>query len=676
MARRRKQDDEKLRLWQQRFRVCLAAAQEERSRMDRREQFYAGEIDDAGTDEVSGEKRTAPRVRNVCAEMIESQVSADVPMPKVTALEEQDEWLAGIIEDMLRDDIRRLRAQTMTDLMQRTVPIQGGGYWLTDWDNAIRNHDTIGETDLRPIHPKPLIPQVGVTELEDMDYFFLEIPQTKKSIRVRYGVDVSREAEEDPDIRGSGYEDRGADDMVTQIVAFFKGPGGAVGRFSWVGDVVLEDNPDYLARRMRVCARCGEPEPELDIEPVEQTLDGSRPGGGPELPDDFEEPKPRARHGTGRGECPYCGSRKWEEQEQEFEEFWIPMTVYRPDGTPMLQIPGAEEVWETDAETGEEIFTGRREPTRVPYYKPKEYPVVLQRNISRYGQLLGASDIDALEPDQIALNHLEWKMHEKLNTGGSYLILPATATIAVNDQQLKTIVLESPAEAAMIRVETVEADISQDMARAADIYEQVKQRIGVTDSFLGRKDPTATSGKAKEFAAAQTAGRQMSKGTMRDAAWAEIYKRMFHLKLAFADEPRRVAGDDGNGKRTYREFNRYLFLRQDEAGNWYWNDRFLFEVDAAAPLATNRDAMVAQMTEHFRAGSFGDPTAIDTLILYWTQMGKLHYPMAEDIVDFLKELKQQQLQAAAMQQQIVVQQDNNMTINQPPMEAGTPQRVT
>ena len=69
------------------------------------------------------------------------------------------------------------------------------------------------------------------------------------------------------------------------------------------------------------------------------------------------------------------------------------------------------------------------------------------------------------------------------------------------------------------------------------------------------------------------------------------------------------------------------------------------------------------------------PRAIDTLILYWTQMGKLHYPMAEDIVSFLKEQKETQLQTEAMRQQIVVQQDNMMTINQPPMEAGTPQRV-
>ena len=673
MARKRTQDNDALRMWQDRFRTCLSAMGKDRKRMDRREKLYAGEITEAGTDEVSGQERQTPRVRNVCAEMIEGQVGVDVPMPKVTAMDEQDEWLAEIIEDMLRDDIRRLRAVSVADLMQRIVPIQGGGFWLVDWDNSIRGHDTIGDVVLRPIHPKALVPQIGVTELEDMDYFFLEVPQTKKNIRLRYGVDVDRETEEDPDVRGWGNEDTGADDMVTQIIACSMANGSVVGRFSWVGDTVLENNPDHLARRERVCRVCGEPEPEEDIEPIPQTLDGTRPGGGPELPEDFEEPKKRARHG-GRKCCPYCGESKWEEREQEYEEFWERMVLPRPDGTALI-IPGAKEILEPDPVTGEPVFLGKREPTRIPYYKPRCYPVVLQRNVSRFGQLLGGSDIDKLEGDQIALNHLEWKMHEKLGTGGSYLILPPNADIEVNDQQLKVVRPESAADASMIRVVTVEADITADMARAADIYEQVKQNIGITDSFLGRKDPSATSGKAKEFAAAQTAGRQASKMTMRDAAWAEVYRRMFLLKLAFADEPRRVVGDDSNGQRNYREFNRYLFLRQDAMGQWYWNDRFLFEVDAAAPLATNRDAMVAQMTEHFRAGSFGDPSAIDTLILYWTQMGKLHYPMAEDIVSFLKEQKEQQLKTEALRQQIVVQQDNMMTINHPPMEAGTPQRV-
>ena len=97
--KRRKQNGDCLRMWQERYRKALAAAEDDRSRMDRREKFYAGEIDDAGTDEVSGQARKAPRVRNVCAEMIEGQVSVDVPMPKVTALDEQDGWLAQIIED-------------------------------------------------------------------------------------------------------------------------------------------------------------------------------------------------------------------------------------------------------------------------------------------------------------------------------------------------------------------------------------------------------------------------------------------------------------------------------------------------------------------------------------------------------------------------------------------------
>lgn len=676
---RRKQDNDKLRLWQERFRIARNAWEDERDLMDERERLYAGEWRGTGKDEMTGQERQTPRVRNVCGEMIESQVTSDIPMPKVTALDEQDEWLAKIIEDMLRDEIRRLHAGTMMDLMQRTVPIQGGAFWHVEWDNSQRTAATIGELVLSTIHPKQFVPQPGITgDVEEMDWFFLEIPQTKRGIRDRYGVDVSQEAEEDADVRGYGQEEV-SDDMVTQIAAFFRGPGGAIGRFSWVGDIVLEDFPDYLARRLRVCAQCGAEEPGEDVEPGEQTMDGRRSGGGPELPEDMVEPAPRARSGGGRRACPYCGGTAWEEQEQAFEEVWEPMVFPRPDDT-ALMIPGAREVLEDgeDPGTGEPVqtFRGRREPTRIPYYKPEKYPVILQRNVSRFGKLLGGSDIDKLRDDQKALNYLDWKMHEKISTGGSYMVLPEEdAYVEVNDQQMKVVLVKSPDKKAMLDVITMEADISQDMARAADIYEQVKQSIGVTDSFLGRRDPSATSGKAKEFAAAQTAGRQQSRATMRDAAWARVYQLMFMLKLAYADEPRSVVGNDANGQRVYREFNRYLFLRQDADGEWYWNDRFLFETDTAAPLATNQQAMWEEATRHFQSGAYGDPASIDTLILYWSQLAKLHYPTAEDIVSSLKEQRERQLEMEAMRQQIVVNQDNQMTINQPPMEVGTPQRV-
>lgn len=85
------------------------------------------------------------------------------------------------------------------------------------------------------------------------------------------------------------------------------------------------------------------------------------------------------------------------------------------------------------------------------------------------------------------------------------------------------------------------------MAYLAQIYEEARQVIGITDSFQGRKDTTATSGTAKEFSAAQAAGRLESKRVMKDAAYAALFEAMFKFKLAYADEPRPVVSHDIEG---------------------------------------------------------------------------------------------------------------------------------
>ena len=45
-------------------------------------------------------------------------------------------------------------------------------------------------------------------------------------------------------------------------------------------------------------------------------------------------------------------------------------------------------------------------PTKIPYYKPEVYPLVLQRNVSLFGQLLGDSDADKIADQQNTVNRL------------------------------------------------------------------------------------------------------------------------------------------------------------------------------------------------------------------------------------------------------------------------------
>lgn len=638
-------DKRKLRLWQERLSRNESAYEGETGRMDGREALYAG------TNRLRplvkrDNKETTAHVRNICAELIEAQIDSNIPQPKVTARQKQDEGKAKLIEDMLRNELDRLPFEQINDMMERTVPIQGGAAFLVEWDNTERTHYTVGELAVSALHPKQLVPQDGIfTSVEDMDYIMLKLPQTKEYIRRRYGVDVSDEGEREPDVKGSG-ESSTADDLVTQYVAYYRNDAGGIGLFSWVNDVVLEDLEDYQARRLRRCVKCGA------VEPMHMEAEGEVPEEIPFAENGIDaaqralelETRPLPRRG-GRKRCPYCGGTKWEESSEEFEELYEP--VERSDGTTVGGLVGRMELDETGLPTIVE------EPTRIPFYKPDIFPVLLQRNVSVYGKLLGESDIDKIADQQNTINRVESKIIDKLLSSGSYITLPDETRIRVDAEDLKVIRPGSAANKAMIDVYDLQGNIAQDLTYLSQVYEEARQIIGVTDSFQGRKDSTATSGTAKEFAAAQAAGRLESKRVMKNAAYAALFEAMFKFKLAYTDEPRPVISSDIHGNAEYAVFNRYDFLERDAAGEWCWNDRFLFSCDTTAPLAANREAMWQETRMNLQTGAFGDATQIQTLILFWTKMEQLHYPGAGETRKYLEEeLKREQAAQQAAQQTV------------------------
>lgn len=636
----KKQNEQKLRLWKERLSINESAYEDEEARMTQREALYMGSHTITPIVERD-EKNETPHVRNICAELIEAQVDSNIPAPKVTARRKEDELKAKLIEDMLRNELDRMPFEQINDMMERTVPIQGGAAFLLEWDNTQRTHTTVGELTVRVLHPRKIVPQDGVyTGVEDMDYVILKMPQTKAYIKRRYGVDVSDEGEEDPEIKGD--DGSPSDDLVTQYMAYYRNKNGGIGLFSWVADSVLIDLEDYQARRLKQCATCGAMEPAEELESLDApTLDGTPPGGTGNLTR------------RGRKECPYCGGTKWESAEQDNEE--LPTPVRRSDGSTVGGMVERVQIDDSVVDAmGLPMPVVVMEPMRVPYYKPDIYPVVLQKNVSVYGKFLGDSDIDKIADQQNSTNRLEAKILDKLLKSGSFVTLPPAAHIDNNAKDMKTLRPDSPADMAMIGVYTLEGDVEQDLVYLSQIYEEARQVIGITDSFQGRADRTATSGKAKEFAAAQSAGRLESKRVMKNAAYAALFEAMFKFKLAYCDEPRPVIAHDDQGNPVYEEFNRWDFLEQDEAGEWFWNDQFLFSTDDTAPLANNREAMWQEARMNLQTGAFGDPSQLQTLILFWSQMQTLHYPMAAEAKQYLEQQLQQQ--QAAMQQQMMQMQ--------------------
>ena len=659
----------KLDVWQKRLADSDVAWKAQMTKMDRREHLYSGDRElRALTKGDEGQK--APHIRNIVFENIESQVSSAIPSPKVTPRRKEDE-------------LDRLPFETINDQAERTVPIQGGVGFLVAWDNRKRTHDTVGEEEVAFLHPKQFAPQPGIyTGIQDMDWFIVRQPTTKENIRRRYDVNVEDEGEQEPQVRGTGDEDT-ADDAVTMYIGYAKNDRGGIDRYVWVNDIELEDLENYQARRVPVCAHCGRVRPlpgqviqnrqavvetaEQDAVEAEQDIVAAETrkqiagralamqlaqdvaaglGGGLETlaaEGAAAEPEDQRLRYDGEGPCPWCGSTNWTTKEQEYEEVTLPIA-----NSSGLVIPGAQP--EID-ENGRSVMR----PTKSPFYRPDVFPVVLQKSVSVYGQLLGNSDVDVIEDQQNTTNRMDKKIIDRLVKAGTRITLPAKATLRTDPVDGERWFLESPADKAMIDVYQFSGDLQYELTYLATVYEEARQILGITDSFQGRTDPTATSGKAKEFSAAQAAGRLESKRTMKQAAYAQLFELMFKFWLAYSDEPRPISYKDNEGNTVYEEISRYDFLKQDKDGQYYWEDQFLFGCDDSAPLASNREAMWQETRMNLQTGAFGDPSSTETLILFWSKMEELHYPGAGETKKYLEKRLQQEQQRAAQAQQMQIQ---------------------
>lgn len=628
---------ERLKKWQERFQAAMNAYSDELERMDQREALYKGSADIHPIFE-GDEKGKTPLVRNVVSENIESCINTNIPAPKVTAIREKDVKLAKMIEDMLLCELDRLPTEELNDLDERLCPIHGSSFFHVEWDSLEGSHTAIGDVLLTQLGAKMVIPQNGVTSsVEDMEYYFLRIPQTKGYIKRRYGIDAADVSEEYPDIRGEDYEP--SEDMVTQIYVYYRNSRGGIGVMSWVYDTILEDNEDYQAHRLRKCAKCGAPEPPFPTESFDEpTTDGSKPDSD--------------THKSGKNVCPYCGSVKWEDSPAEYEEIYTSVSILGETVEPQMSAILGEDGTPIIGEDGAAMV--QTEPIRIPYYKPDVFPLVQRKNISMFGSFLGESDVDKMETQQNVLNRLSSRMLKKVLGGGTVISLPDNCELSIEgEDDIKIIRPGDAAAAQLIHTYTLEGNINSDIVLYQEAYEEARQIVGVTDSLQGRKDSTATSAKAKQFSAAQAQGRIESKRVMKKAAWAKIYELIFKFKLAYTQEPRPVVSKESNGDEIYSEFDRMAFLEIDDAGEYYWNDRFLFSCDDDAPLQKDRATMWTEASNNLAKGAYGDPTTVDALLLYWTVLETFHYPSANIVRAQLQARKEAEIQAMKAQEQML-----------------------
>ncbi len=535
-----------------------------------------------GSELIDGGER-ALTVRNITYEIIESQVSSDIPAPKVDAAcySEKRTRNARAAECLLSSLRDKLPYEELNDIDERYTYIYGGSVWYAEWDNSMRRGREIGGIRLYCLSPAAFIPQPNISNVEDMEYCFLKFTTTKSELARKYGIDEERLELSEREFEGEKniYDS----DTVTLISAFYKDESGDVCRFVFSGDLVLSDIPRYYKRKIRVCRRCG---------------------GGV---------------GTCRCKMP-------EHTDIDIEDEEILGDISTVGGT---MIPAA---------AAPDTPDGMPARTRIPYYTPRSFPIVIRKNTSLEGALFGQSDCEYIRPEQQAINKIESRILQKLLRAGITPIMPEDASITLNNSVFGQVIRMKPGESAAQygKVDTT-PDITQDIAEAERLYDHSKRILGISDALQGLDTANAESGYARQLKISQASGRLESKKKMKHTAYAALDRIVFEQYLAFADEPRALAYRDAYGRVHDAEFNRYDFLEFDvKDGVWIYDDDYLFSVDLNGGAEYQREALWQRNLENLKAGTLGDPADPVTLLRYWQCQERAHYPHARENVEYFR----------------------------------------
>ena len=569
-----------------------------------------------GSDLIDGSTERASAVRNITYEIVESQVNSDIPAPKVEAKR------YSLRHDRNATDIERLLAkirdelpfEELNDIDERYTYIFGGSIWLVEWDSDKEDARERGGVRVSCISPTDFFPQPHIYRIEDMEYCFLRFTTTREELSRRYGVtqaEANLAATEETDAC------RGEEDTVTVVVCFWRDEAGEVSRFVWSGDAVLSDIEHYYGRKKCACRVCGKPVEFCTCETPRPTL-------------------------------------------SDEEEEVLTHDILLEDGTVILA--------KTPVFSENSDGVVREIPTRVPYYRPKCFPIVIRKNTSSASDLLGQSDCEFIRPEQQQINKIESRIMQKLMRSGITPLVPEDATVTLNNAVFGQVIRLRPGESAA-NYGTVDTtpNISQDIAQAERLYEHAKRIIGISDAYQGLDTARGESGYSRQIRIQQAAGRLESKRRMKYTAYAAIDRLIFSYYLAYADEPRHVTYTDSFGVKHASTFNRYDFLEYDPAeGRYYYDDGYLFSVDLSGGPEQQREEMWEKNLKNLQAGTLGDPADPATLLRYWQNQERAHYPFARENVTYFFDMikrKEREKNGQAEQEILVSDQRDNPSVD-------------
>ena len=528
--------------------------------------------------------RKGRSLRKMVYELIESKIDNSIPMPKIRPRYKTDLPLVSVTENYLKFEVDGIFTKYLNDRSERATYVDGTSWYKVWWDSLDNTHERSGNVKIDLCRVDQIVPQPGVSDYRQLEYIF-----ERKEISLTRIWDLYHRRIIPTEANTN---------VIEVISCYYLNKDRVVGLFMYAphSRQVICNEEDWQIRKLRTCTVCGTVNPTGDT-------------------------------------CRNCGSKtfKYENATEEILENDIE-EIYNP-----------YDVGETDDESEREHYKSRvflTAGTKIPFYKITQLPFIPRPAISSLDNIYGTSEVKVTLESQDAINKLLTKALEKTMKSGTILTKPEKLKIGDSDDTIKVLSVRTTEEAAMVQSRAVVADTSQDLVMAATLYESGKASSGVTESFQGAKDNSATSGKAKQYAAVMTAGRIESLRVMKSAAFAGLYELVLKYLLAFSDEPRKFVRVLPNGSQKEEVWNKYMFLDKDKYGNIYYRDDLRFDSDPASTLSQNRAQMWQETQDKFVQGAFGNPADPRVLELFWNIMDSLQYPLAKVVLAGIKENSQ------------------------------------
>lgn len=501
-------------------------------------------------------------VRNITYELIESQVSTEIPTPRVRAYNwsEENERLARRCELLLKNVRDSLPLERLNDIDERYTYIFGGSVFYLEWDEDEKREGVKGRIRVNVLNPECFIGQPGVFETDDMEYCFIRFNTPISEIERRWGL-----------CEGADSLLERADDLSAVVnICFYRNRKGYVSIYVFSGDAELSFVDDYYGRKKKYCPDC-----------------------------------------LSEKEFCECGSEK-----------------------SILKSADTELVRKDIVKSTGEIIPAK---SRIPWYRPRKFPIAIRRNTSLDKSVIGQSDCEFIKDQQEEINRVLTRVHEKLMMAGVYPYKPEDCSFrydnSIGGKVLNLTRADSPDSFGIV---DTTPDISKDLEYAENIYDSAKRILGISDTYQGNSDAKALSGKAKELEISQAAGRLESKRAMKCALYSELDELIFEYMLAFSDDEKPLARKDAFGRIHNEAFSRYDFVKPTSDGKgYYYDDAFIFSAYNEKQGESRKEAWERNL-ENYKAGVFGAAGEAETLLRYWQAQERAHYPGAKENTEYFK----------------------------------------